>query len=148
MRKIRFVSYNNKLFPYLNITFDCLFIPTKWKYIVTGGVPLKRIKRSQLTRIIIFIQTRFLSLRSAQEEYSNQIQNRVHCFLGGSGGLRKVVLRMIWPTCHEHGTKKAIDPMTFSTLVGCSSHLQWATKDSWLARPYTRFMYDMRSAYR
>ena len=74
MRKIRFVSYNNKLFPYLNITFDCLFIPTKWKYIVTGGVPLKRIKRSQLTRIIIFIQTRFLSFRSAQEEWLEFVQ--------------------------------------------------------------------------
>ena len=69
MRKIRFVSYNNKLFPYLHITFDCLFIPTKWKYIVTGGVPLKRIKRSQLIRIIFFIQTRFLSFCSAQEEW-------------------------------------------------------------------------------
>ena len=30
-------------------------------------------------------------------------------------------------------------------LVGCSSH--WATKDSWQARPYTRFMYDIRPAY-
>ena len=37
-----------------------------------------------------------------------------------------------------------IEPMTFCGPVRCSNH--WATKDSWLAVPYTQFMYDMRPA--
>ena len=36
--------------------------------------------------------------------------------------------------------------MIFHTAVGCSNH--WATKDLWWAGPCTRFMYDMRPAYR
>ena len=35
-----------------------------------------------------------------------------------------------------------IEPMTVRAPVRCSNH--WATKDSWLAVPYTQFMYDMR----
>ena len=58
----------------------------------------------------------------------------------------------MWSTYHEYGTKKksesptGIEPMIFHTVVGCSNH--WATKDLWWAGPCTRFMYDMRPAYR
>ena len=58
----------------------------------------------------------------------------------------------MWSTYHEYGTNKksesptGIEPMIFHTVVGCSNH--WTTKDLWWAGPCTRFMYDMRPAYR
>ena len=107
MRKIRFVSYNNKLFPYLNITFDYLFIPTKWKYIVTGGVPLKRNQTISANQDNNFYQNTFSVISFGARAITRicregKIEFKIEC-LAFSGVLEDWE-KLSWEWCDQHVT--------------------------------------------
>ena len=64
--------------------------------------------------------------------------------------LSETNVKMKWSKCLEHGKKKNLSPRQDSNLWPpkhrAGALFTWATKNSWRARPYTRFISDTRPA--